>query len=97
MKIHESRIKQMLSVMNMYHIDLLQKGCESDVKSSAFWYTGTELSVRERVLGGVEKNSFIALPGKRVHSRLLPQKTPCVPTREDMTGSYIATVQGRGC
>lgn len=87
----------MLSVINMYHIDLLQKGCEGDVKSSAFRYTGTELSVRDRDLGGIEKNSFIALPGQRVHSRLLPQKTPCVPTWEDMTGSYIATVQGRGC
>ena len=30
-----------------------------------------------RVLGEVEKNSFIALPGKRGHSGLVPLKTVC--------------------
>ena len=72
----------------MYYIDCLQKACEGDVKSSAFLYTSTELNVGDRVLGGVEKNSFIVLPDKRGHSRLLPQKTPCVPTKEDMMGRF---------
>ena len=31
--------------------------------------------LRDRVLGEVEKNSFIALPGKGGDSRLLPSKT----------------------
>ena len=34
--------------------------------------TGAELNLGGRVLGEVEKNSFIALPGKRGHSRLVP-------------------------
>ena len=36
--------------------------------------TGTELNFRDRVLGEVEKNSFIASPGKRGHSGLMPSK-----------------------
>lgn len=62
----------MLSVINMYYIDCLQKACEGDVKSSAFLYTSTELNVGDRVLGGVEKDSFIALPSKGRHTRPLP-------------------------
>ena len=46
----------MLSVINMYYLDYLQKPCEGDVKSSAFPYTSTELNVGDRVWGGVEKN-----------------------------------------
>ena len=38
-------------------------------------YTGAELNLGDKVLGEVEKNSFIALPGKVGHSGLLPQKT----------------------
>ena len=38
---------------------------------------GAESNLRGRVLGEVEKNSFIALPGKWEHSRLLPLKTVC--------------------
>ena len=34
--------------------------------------------LRDRVLGEVEKNSFIALPGKGGHSGLMPSKL-CVP------------------
>ena len=34
-------------------------------------------NLRDRALGEVEKNSFIALPGKGGHSRLLPSKTMC--------------------
>ena len=33
--------------------------------------------ILETVLGEVEKNSFIALPGKGGHSRLMPLKTVC--------------------
>ena len=42
-------------------------------------YTGVELNLRDRVLGEVEKDSFIALPGKGGHVGLMPWK-PCVPT-----------------
>ena len=39
--------------------------------------TGAKSNLRDRVLGEVEKNSFIALSGKGGHSRLLPSKTMC--------------------
>ena len=39
--------------------------------------TSAKLNLGDRVWGEVEKNSFIALPGKRGHSGLLPQKTMC--------------------
>ena len=39
--------------------------------------TGAESNLRDRVLGEVEKNSFIALPGKEGDSRLLASKTVC--------------------
>ena len=42
-------------------------------------YSSTELNLRGRVLGEVEKKSFIALPGKGGHSRIMPSKL-CVPT-----------------
>jgi len=32
------------------------------------------LNIRNRVLGEVEKKSFITLPGKRGHSKLMPSK-----------------------
>jgi len=35
---------------------------------------GTELNLRDRVLGEVDKNSFIALSGKGGHSKLVPSK-----------------------
>ena len=40
--------------------------------------TSTELNLADRVCGEVEKNSFIALPGKGGHSGLMPSKL-CVP------------------
>ena len=46
----------------------------SDAKSSVSLYTSAKLNLGDRVLGEVEKDSFIALPGKGGHSRLLPQK-----------------------
>lgn len=36
--------------------------------------TDAELNLRERVLGEIEKNSFVALPDKAGHSRLISQK-----------------------
>ena len=38
---------------------------------------GAESSLRDRVLGEVEKDSFIGLPGKGRHRRLLLSKTMC--------------------
>ena len=40
--------------------------------------TGARSNHRDRVLGEVEKNSFIVLLGKRGYSGLVPQKL-CVP------------------
>ena len=40
-----------------------------------------------------QKSSFIALPDKGGHSRLMPLVTVC-PTEEDLTGSFIAVVPG---
>ena len=48
--------------------------------------TSAELNLGDGVLGEVEKNGFIALPGKGGHSRLVPQKL-CVPTQEDLVRS----------
>ena len=42
-------------------------------------YTGGESSLRDRVSGEIEKNSFIALLGKGGHNRLVPQKTVSQP------------------
>ena len=39
--------------------------------------TGAESNLRDRVLGEVEKNSFIALPGKGGPSRLAPLRIVC--------------------
>ena len=59
-------------------------------------YTSAELNLADRILGEVEKNSFIALPGKGGHSGLLPSKTVC-PHPGDLVRSFIAIVQGWGC
>ena len=80
----------MLSVINMYYIHCLQKACEGEVKSSAFLYTSTELNVGDRVLDGVEKNSFIALQDKRGHSRLLPQKNTMCPNQGGYDGQFYS-------
>ena len=45
--------------------------------------TGAASNLGDRVLGEVEKNNFIALPGNGGHSGLLPLKL-CVPTQEDL-------------
>ena len=49
----------------------------SDAESSVSLCTGAKSNLRDRVLGEVEKESFIALPDKGGHRRLLPSKTVC--------------------
>ena len=63
--------------------------------------TSAKSNLRDRVLGEVEKNSFIALPGKGGHSKLLPLNTVC-PNPEEFgkiwgIWSFIAMVQWWGC
>ena len=55
--------------------------------------TSAGLNLGDRVWGEVEKNSFIALPGKGGHSKLMPTKPVC-PTQEDLVRRFMATVQG---
>ena len=64
---------------------------DSVAESSASLYTGAKWNLRDRVLGEVEKNSFIALPDKGGHSGLVPSKL-CVPTQESLMRSFIAIV-----
>ena len=53
--------------------------------------TSAESNLRDGVLGRVEKNKLIALPGKGGHSGLMPRKT--VPsTREDLVRSFAEMV-----
>ena len=54
-------------------------------------YTSAESNLGHRVLGEIEKNSFIALPGKGGHSGLMPLKT-VYPNC--LVRSFIAIVQG---
>ena len=58
--------------------------------------TSAESNLRDGVLGKVEKNSFIALPGKGGHRGLMPSKL-CVPIWEDLVRSFIAKIQGQSC
>ena len=60
-------------------------------------WANTELNLGDRVLGEPEKNSFIALPGKGGHSRLMPSQL-CILTWRGAERSCIAMVQrgGRG-
>ena len=48
----------------------------SDAESSASLYTSAKLNLGDRLLGEVEKDSFIALPGKGGHSKLMPSNVP---------------------
>ena len=48
-------------------------------------YTIAGLNLRDRVLGEVERNSFIALPGKLGHSGLVPSRL-CVPPWREQEG-----------
>ena len=58
--------------------------------------TSAKRNLRDRVLGDVEKNSFIALSGKGGHSSLMPSSL-CGPTQEGLVRSCGAAVQGRNC
>ena len=60
---------------------LWQISCFVQCLWSRIWplFPDTKLNLGDRVLGEVKKNSFIALPGKGVHSWLMPSKL-CVPT-----------------
>ena len=46
-----------------------------DAKSSASPFTGAESSLRDKVLGEVEKGSLIALPGRGGHSGVIHSKS----------------------
>ena len=63
-----------------------------DDKTSASLYTDAKLNLRDRVLDKVEENSFIALPGKEEHSRLLFWKTMC-PNLVRTVRSFIVIIQ----
>ena len=58
-----------------------------------FWplYTGAKLNLGDRVLGEVEKNSFIALPSKGGHSRRMSSKL-CL-NLEGLARSFIFKFQ----
>ena len=58
--------------------------------------TGTELNLRDRVLGDVDKNSFITLPEKGIQIGLLPLKPKCL-NWEDLMRNFIAKIQRCGC
>ena len=49
-----------------------------------------ESNLRDRILGEIGKNTFIAVPGKAGHSGLVPSKL-CVPTQKSLM-SFIAIV-----
>jgi len=51
----------------------------TDAQNLVSLYTGAESNLRDRVLVEVEKDCFIALPGKGRRSGLMPSKS-CVPT-----------------
>ena len=53
--------------------------------------TSAESNLKDRVLGEVEKNSSIALPGKWGYCRLMASKL-CSPIQGDLLRSFIATV-----
>ena len=57
--------------------------------------TCAELPLRNRVLGEVEKKSFIALPRKVGYRGSFPQNL-CVSTQEDLMRHFRAMVQGWG-
>ena len=49
-----------------------------DAETQSLW-TCSELNLRDRVVGEVEKNSFIALPGRGGHSGVTASRL-CAPT-----------------
>ena len=61
--------------------------CNLVTESSASLYTGVELNPRDRILGEVEKDSFIALPGKGRHGGFCFVKL-CLTSKELDEGFY---------
>ena len=57
--------------------------------------TSAELNLGDRVLGEVEKKSFVVLPGKGRHGGLMPLKC-YFPTWGSLMKNFIAMVQGIG-
>ena len=81
--------------MCLFHLDIKDNKA-IDAKSSASLYTGVESNLGDRVWDELEKDSFIALPGKAGHRRLLPRKTVCPnPGGNKKFGDNIS--QGRVC
>ena len=54
-------------------------------------YTDTESNLRDRVFGEVEKNNFIALPGKGGYHGL------CSERLQDLVRGFIAMIPGWSC
>ena len=65
-----------------------------DAENSASLYAGGEANLGDRVLGEVEKDSFITLPGKGGHSGLLPQKL--CPHLERIVSFMVMVQRGHG-
>ena len=64
-----------------------------NAESSASLYTGAESDLGDGVLGEVEKDNFITLPGKGGHSGLRPRKTVCPPNfLNSLSGRLIISV-----
>ena len=68
-----------MDIMNALVLETLPK--LADVKPNLASVFQHQIKSRDRVLGGVENKSFIALPGKGGHSRLMPSKL-CVQPGE---------------
>ena len=64
-------------------------------------YTSAKLNLRDRALGEIEKNSFIALPGKSGQSGLMPLKTMCPNPGEFVefygNSSWVGSLMRLGC
>ena len=80
-----------------------QKRCRTELEQrfpilpdAETWHLCTSAKLNLRILGEVEKNRFLALPGKDRHSRLLPSKL-CVLTQEDLMKSFTVIVQEWRC
>ena len=67
----EKEAKTKSFYLNFIYMILRNKG-NLLLPKTPLLYTGAELNLRDRVLGEVEKDSFIALPGKGGHRGLLP-------------------------
>ena len=76
-------------------VNIVSQGTSLVAQWLRLWACTAKANLGDRVSGEVEKNSFIALQGKKGHSGLQLQKL-CVPSREDLK-NFIATIQGWSC